>query len=64
MLESMGFDILGVGTLLGCLLFLGALVWALADNRSFHEVQPRSRRRGASDIDPVQPERPKHRKAA
>lgn len=36
-----GFDILGVGTLLGSLLFLGGLVWLLVDNRSFDEVNRR-----------------------
>lgn len=36
-----GFDILGLGTLLGSILFLGALVWLLVDNRSFDEVNRR-----------------------
>ena len=67
MLESAGFDVLGVGTLVGMLLFLGALIWVLVDNRSFDDLQPRSEQRGAPDGDPVRPERPErpsHRKAA
>lgn len=33
-----GFDPLGIGTLIGSILFLGALVWVLVDNRSFYEL--------------------------
>ncbi len=36
-----GFDILGLGTLLGSVLFLGGLLWVLLDNRSFEEVNRR-----------------------
>lgn len=36
-----GFDILGLGTLLGSLLFLAGLIWVLVDDRSFDEVNRR-----------------------
>lgn len=36
-----GFDILGVGTLVGAILFLGGLIRVLLDNRSFEQVNRR-----------------------
>lgn len=36
-----GFDILGLGTLLGSVLFLAGLLRVLLDNRSFDEVNRR-----------------------
>ena len=39
MLEYLaGIDVLGLGMLIGSLLFLGALLWVLLDNRSFSEL--------------------------
>ncbi len=37
------FDALGLGAIVGSLLFLAGLIWVLVDNRSFVEVD---RRRG------------------
>ena len=35
------FDILGVGALLGALLYFGILIWFLVGNRSFQELERR-----------------------
>lgn len=35
------FDILGVGVLLGALLYLGILIWFLVGNRSFEGLERR-----------------------
>lgn len=37
----MGFDVLGVGALLGALLLLGGLIWILVQNRPLEDLNRR-----------------------
>lgn len=51
MLEFLsGFDALGLGTLVGSLLFLGALIWVLVENRTFDQLNQRG---AAADAQPA-----------
>lgn len=45
------FDILGLATLLGALLFLGGLILVLVENRSFEELE----RRHMAGVEPSSP---------
>lgn len=47
------FDILGLATLLGALLFLGGLILVLVENRSFEELE----RRHMAGVEPSSPAR-------
>lgn len=38
------FDILGLGTLIGAILFLAALIWVIVDDRSFENLEDRHAR--------------------
>lgn len=59
-----GFDILGLGTLLGSLLFLAGLIWVLVDDRSFDEVNRRHAARAEAARAEVEVRAPAPREAA
>lgn len=65
-----GFDILGVGTLVGAILFFSGLIRVLMDNRSFEQVnrkhaEQKDERRAPSDPDRGAPgSTPRTRRAA
>ena len=51
-----GFDALGIGAIVGSLLFLGVLLRVLLDNRSFDDLE--RRRSAASEPDSSPPRAP------
>ena len=48
-----GIDALGLGTLIGSLLFLGGLLWVILDNRSFEDLEPTIRPRKPAGLEPL-----------
>lgn len=47
-----GIDALGLGALIGSLLFLGGLLWVIFDNRSFEHLEPTTRPGNPADPEP------------